>query len=113
MKFSLMQGELYRSLQLVAGVVPTKTTVHHLTSVRIEATSDGQLSFTGTDLDTFLVTSLHASVDQAGVAAIPARRFLDIVKELPPDLVQIQSTHAGVTITCGQGKYRMVGPDAQ
>ena len=75
MKFSLRQSELYRSLQLVAGVVPTTTTAHHLTSVGVEAGSEGQLSFTGTDLDTFLVTSLHATVDEPGVAPIPARRF--------------------------------------
>jgi len=113
MKFSLMQSELYKSLQVVAGVVPTKTTAHHLTSVLIEAKEEGQLSFTGTDLDTFLVTTLHASVDRAGLTAIPARRFLDIVKELPPEVVQIESSHGGITIACGRGRFRMVGPDPE
>ena len=69
MKFSLVQSELYRSLQLAAGVVPTKSTAQHLTSVRLEATPDGRLCFTGTDLDTFLVTNLHATVDEPGISA--------------------------------------------
>jgi len=113
MKFSLVQSELYRSLQLVAGVVPTKTTTHHLTSVLVEATPEGELRFTGTDLDAFLVTQLHASVEEPGIAAIPARRFLEVVRELPGDVVQIRSSGGGITISCGQGKFRIVGPDAQ
>ena len=113
MKFSLVQSELYRSLQLVAGVVPTKTTTQHLTSVLVEATEDGQLRFTGTDLDTFLVTNLHATVEEPGIAAIPARRFLEVVRELPGDVVQIRSIASGISITCGQGKFRIVGPDPQ
>ena len=76
MKFSLVQSELYRNLQLVAGVVPAKTAAQHLNSILVEATDDGQLRFTGTDLDAFLVTNLHASVEEPGIAAIPARRFL-------------------------------------
>jgi DNA polymerase III subunit beta len=113
MKFSLVQSELYRSLQLVAGVVPAKTTAHHLTSVRVEATSDGKLKLTGTDLDTFLVTNVHASVEEAGVAAIPARRFLEVVKELPADVVNIRSTTSGISLECGKGKFRLVGPDPE
>jgi DNA polymerase-3 subunit beta len=111
MKFSLVQSELYRSLQLVAGVVPSKTAAHHLTSVRVDATSDGQLRFTGTDLDTFLVTNLHSTVEEPGVAAIPARRFLEVVKELPADVVQVRSTSAGISVNCGKGRFRLVGPD--
>jgi DNA polymerase III subunit beta len=113
MKFTLVQSELYRSLQLVASVVPSKTAAQNLTSVRIEATADGKLSFTGTDLDTFLVTYLHGTVEQAGVATIPARRFLEVVKELPADVVQLQSTASGLTLTCGKGKFRLVGPDPE
>lgn len=113
MKFSLVQSELYRSLQLVAGVVPTKSTAQHLTSVRLEATSEGQLSFTGTDLDTFLVTNLHATVEEPGVAAIPARRFLEVVKELPSDVVHVRSIPSGVSLTCGKGKFKILGPDPQ
>jgi DNA polymerase-3 subunit beta len=113
MKFSLVQSELYRSLQLVAGVVPTKTAAQHLTSILVEATENGELRFTGTDLDAFLVTSLHASVEQPGIAAIPARRLLEVVRELPGDVVEISSTASGISIHCGNGRFRIVGPDPQ
>jgi DNA polymerase III subunit beta len=113
MKFSLVQSELFRSLQLVAGVVPSKSTAHHLTSVRIEASGDGQLTFTGTDLDTFLVTTLHATVEEPGVATIPARRFLEVVKELPSDIVQVRSIPSGISLSCGKGNFRLVGPDPE
>ena len=83
MNFTLVQSELYRCLQLVSGVVPTRTSQPNLSSVRIEATAAGQLSLTGTDLDTFLVTYARASVEEPGVVTVPARRLLEIVKELP------------------------------
>jgi len=112
MKFSLVQSELNRSLQLVAGVVPGKTSnPQHLTSVRIEATPEGKLTFTGTDLDLFLVTTVHGTVEEPGIASIPARRLLEIVKELPADVVQIASTASGISVVCGNGRFRLVGPD--
>jgi DNA polymerase III subunit beta len=113
MKFSLVQSELYRSLQLVAGVVPAKTAAQHLTSVLVEVTENGELRLTGTDLDAFLTTSLHAAVEQPGIAAIPARRFLEVVRELPGDVVEISSTASGISIQCGNGRFRIVGPDPQ
>jgi DNA polymerase-3 subunit beta len=113
MKFSLVQSELYRSLQLVNGVIPTKNVAQHLTSVLVEATESGELRFTGTDLDAFLVTSLHASVEKPGIAAIPAKRFLEVVRELPGDVVEISSTANGISIQCGNGRFRIMGPDAQ
>lgn len=113
MHFSLVQGELYRSLQLIAGVVPTRTTMPNLNAVRIEAKPDGEVTFTGTDLDTFLVTSTRAAVEQPGVVAIPARRLLEIVKELPQDVVHIKATPSGISLTCGVGRFRLVGPDPE
>lgn len=111
MKFSLVQSELFRSLQLVVSVVPTRSNVQGLGSVRIEATSDGLLSFTGTDLDTFLVTYARGTVEEAGVVTVPARRFLEIVKELPADVVQLKSTPSGISLQSGRGKFRLVGTD--
>lgn len=111
MKFELVQSELSRCLQLVAGVVPTRSNIQGLGSVRIEATADGLLSFTGTDLDTFLVTYARASVGEAGVVTVPARRFLDIVKELPTDVVKVRSTTSGISLESGKGKFRLVGTD--
>ncbi|MBK8229164.1 MAG: DNA polymerase III subunit beta [Candidatus Eisenbacteria bacterium] len=111
MNFTLVQSELYRCLQLVSGVVPTRTSQPNLSSVRIEATADGQLSLTGTDLDTFLVTYARASVEEPGVVTVPARRLLEIVKELPTEVVQIKSTASGISLSCAAGKFRMMGPD--
>jgi len=111
MKFSLVQSELYRSLQLIAGVVPARSNIQGLGSVRIEATTDGLVSFMGTDLDTFLVTNARGTVDKPGVVTVPARRFLEIVKELPADVVDVASSSSGITLQSGQGKFRLVGTD--
>lgn len=111
MRFSLVQSELHRCLQLVASVVPTRAANPNLGSVLVEATKDGSITFQATDLDTFLLATARGVVDEPGVAAIPARRFLEVVKELPSDAVQAKGTGGGLTLTCGQGRYRLVGPD--
>ncbi len=113
MKFSLVQSELYRCLALVAGVVPSRSNIQGLGSVRVEATSDGLLSFMGTDLDTFLVTNARGTVEEAGVVTVPARRFLEIVKELPSDVVEVKSTSSGISLKSGQGRFRLVGTDPE
>lgn len=113
MKFSLVQSELFRSLSLVAGVVPSRSNIPGLGSVRVEATADGLLSFMGTDLDTFLVTNARGTVEEAGVVTVPARRFLEIVKELPADVVEVKSTSSGISLKCGQGRFSLVGSDPE
>lgn len=114
MDFSVVQSELLRTLQLVGSVVPAKSVLQSvLSSVLIRATEDGRVRLEGTDGDQYLRTELRATVESPGVVAVQGRRFLEIVKELPPSTIRLRLKGSSLEVTCGQGKFRLVTRSAE
>ena len=94
MKFSADRELLLRPLQLATGIVERRQTMPILANLHIQATSDGQLTLTTTDLETELVVRLEsATVEQAGEATIPARKLADIWRSLPEQAVVSVDVH--------------------
>jgi len=112
MKFSITQSELSEIIQAVIGTVPTKSTLPVLSTFLVEA-GGGRLSFTATDLDISMRTSVECEVPQEGRACLPARRLADIVRELPSERVEISVEADKALIECRRGKYRLMGTDPE
>ena len=55
MKFEIQQEDFQKALDVIAGVVPTKTTLPILTCVLMEA-ADGRLTLSATNLDISITT---------------------------------------------------------
>ena len=109
MKFTITREQLQEGLIAVAASVPTKTTLPVLSNILVEATKDG-LRLSGTDLDVAVSTIVPASVDQEGAVTLPAKKLVEIVRELPSAAIRV--TTAGeqrVTIECGRTKFRLLG----
>ena len=109
MKLSLMQAELQKALHTVASVVPSKSTLPILETVLINAGKDGSLSFTATDLDISVRTKREASVTEEGSVAVSARRFFEVVRELPDQEISLSGSENYLSLTCSRGHYRFVG----
>jgi DNA polymerase-3 subunit beta len=82
MKLTITREQLQEGLVAVAASVPTKTTLPVLANILLEASKDG-LRLSGTDLDIAVATTVPASVDQEGAITLPARKLVEIVRELP------------------------------
>jgi len=109
MDFSVVQSEILRTLHLVGSVVPAKSVLQSaLSSVVVRATEDGRVRLEGTDGDQYLRTELRATVEQPGAVAVQARRFLEIVKELPPSSLRLRLKGTALEVSCGQGRFRLV-----
>jgi DNA polymerase-3 subunit beta len=109
MKFTITREKLHEGLGAVAASVPTKTTLPVLANILVEATRDG-LSLSGTDLDISVSTTIPASVDQEGATTLPARKLVEIVKELPSATIRITSLgEQRVQIECGRSKFKLLG----
>jgi DNA polymerase-3 subunit beta len=105
-KFEIQQEALQRSLDLVAAVVPGKTTLPILTSVLVEADADG-LTFSATNLDISMVTrSAEAEVSKAGRAAMPANKLVPFVRNLSPGPVQVEVTDGNLKIKAGKASFQ-------
>lgn len=109
MKFTITREKLQEGLVAVAASVPTKTTLPVLSNILVEATRDG-LRLSGTDLDIAVSTTIPASVDQEGAITLPARKLVEIVRELPSAAIRITSSgEQRVSIECGKSKFKLLG----
>ena len=109
MKFTITREQLQEGLAAVAAAVPTKTTLPVLSNVLLEATKQG-LRLSGTDLDIAVGTSVAADVDAEGAVTLPAKKLVDIARELPSAPIRI--TAAGeqrVSIECGRSRFKLLG----
>ncbi len=101
-KFEIQQAILQKSLDLVAGVVPSKTTLPILKSILVEATAKG-LSFSATNLDISMVTQTdEVEVAEEGKNAVPAGKLVSFVRSLAPGAVQISVTGGKLFIRSGK-----------
>ncbi len=109
MKFTITRDKLHDGLSSVAASVPTKTTLPVLANLLVEASKDG-LRLSGTDLDISVTTTIPASVDQEGATTLPARKLVEIVKELPNATIRVTgSGEQRVQIECGKSKFKLLG----
>jgi DNA polymerase-3 subunit beta len=63
------------------------------------------MELTATDLELSLWTQLKASIDEPGSVTVSARKLLEIVRELPQEVVQFE-THFGNRLTIRTGRSR-------
>lgn len=108
MKFSISREALIKPLNLVAGVVERRQTLHILSNVLLNL-EGRQLSLTGTDLEVELIGRVE--VEAGGVdgdITVPARKLVDICKSLP-DSSQIEfSVDSGkAMVKAGRGRFTL------
>jgi DNA polymerase-3 subunit beta len=109
MKLTITREQLQEGLVAVAASVPAKTTLPILSNILLEATKDG-IRLSGTDLDIAVSTTVTASVDQEGAITLPARKLVEIVRELPSAAIRLTASgEQRVTIECGRSRFRLLG----
>ena len=103
MKFVIQQEELQKALDVIANVVPSKTTLPILTCVLIEA-QDGRLKLSATNLDISITTSTdQVEIKDEGRVALPGIRFIPYVRNLRPGPVTVVQTGEQIRIESGKG----------
>jgi DNA polymerase-3 subunit beta len=109
MKLTITREQLQEGLVAVAASIPAKTTLPILSNILLEATKDG-IRLSGTDLDIAVSTTVSASVDQEGAITLPARKLVEIVRELPSAAIRLTASgEQRVTIECGRSRFRLLG----
>jgi DNA polymerase-3 subunit beta len=110
LEITVSRAELLRELTAAQSVVERKTTIPILSNFLFEATEDGKLTITATDLDQSLNTSCAAKVKKPGACTIPARKLYDYIKLLPEGDISIKlMDNHWVQIRAGRSNTKMVG----
>ncbi len=90
MKIEVTKDILLNGIQKVQNVISSRSTLPILANVLVEA-QQGKLKLTATDLDIGISCAIPVDIQEPGIVTIPAKRFSDIVKELPDDKVSINT----------------------
>lgn len=109
MKFTITHEQLDAGVKAVNSAIQARPTLPVLANMLLEATGDG-LRLSGTDLDIAVSTTVAASVDQEGAITLPARKLVELVRELPSSGIRFTTMgEQRVTIECGRSKFKLLG----
>ena len=104
MKFEIQQDELQKALDVVANVVPAKTTLPILTCILME-TIEGRLNLSATNLDISISTSTDSvDIKDEGRIALPADKFVSFVRTLRSGTVKFAQKGEKITLSCGSAR---------
>lgn len=108
MKFSISRENLLEPLQLVSGVVERRQTLPILSNL-LTVIEEGRLVITGTDQEVELTATCASVIDgENGKVTIPARKFTDICRSLPPEaVVQIALNNNKISVESGRFKSHL------
>jgi DNA polymerase-3 subunit beta len=88
MECVISKNKLYDLIQKTYPIIPVKTSLQILSNFKISIFSS-KISITATDLDHSIVASAEASSDGEAEITVNARKFLEIVRELPESDVHL------------------------
>jgi DNA polymerase III subunit beta len=109
MKFNVEKSILLSGMQTVQNIVTSRSALPILSNVLLEAQKDG-LRLTATDLDIGISCVIPVNVQETGAITVPAKRFNDIIKELPGDEVSIVTKkNNSVIIETGACQFKIMG----
>jgi DNA polymerase-3 subunit beta len=104
------RDDLSEALQTVQRGVSSRPGIPALTGVLIEATDQGALTLTTTDLEVSARLSIEVQVGEAGIALVPARLLADTVKSLSEAPVEFETDQSQARIQCAayEGALRLL-----
>ncbi len=107
MKLSAPRETLYQNLSVISGIVSPHTSLPILSNVLLQARKN-QVRMTATDLDVTVVVSIEVKVKEEGALAIPAKKFLDVLRELPTDSITMEKKDSRFIVESGKNHFEIL-----
>lgn len=121
MKLTILRNELNEAVQNVSKAVSSRSTIPILSGIKIDANDRG-VTLTASDTDISIQSFIpleraeqqNATVHRAGSVVLPAKFFVEIVKKLPNEEVNIEVGDRFQTmIHSGATEIQLVGLDPE
>ena len=113
MKLSIPKTELQRGLARIQAIVEKRNSMPILSNVLLEAskgTAGGRLQLTATDLEVGIRGSHEADVAAPGSLTASAKKLYEIVRELPDEPLQLESTpNSYLELRCARSRFVLAG----
>jgi len=109
MKIKLSKESLLDGIQTVQNIVSPKATLPILSNMLVETRNDC-VKFNTTDLDIGISCELPVNMVEEGAITIPAKRFSDIIRELPNgDIVISAKKNNQIDIEGHKCRFKLIG----
>lgn len=114
MKISFLQENLKRALATVAHAVGARSTLPVLSNVLVQASHDGRITLTATDLNTVIRCQAGGKIDEPGWTTIPAKLLADLVNNLPNDkiVLELDEPTQTTSVSCAGTRAKLKGIEA-
>lgn len=111
MKFSCEKALLQSAIVTTSRATSPKSSIRALEGILLEAADE--LRFTGYNLETGIRTVVPAEIQETGSLVLSARKFADVVGQLPDDVVTVTTDELSVHIQCGATEYNIPAIDPE
>ncbi len=109
MRFKVDKSDLLNGIQVVQNIVTGRATLPILSNILLE-TQANNLRLIATDLDIGISCVVSVNIIEEGAITLSAKRFSDIIKELPDSQVDIVvKKNNQVDIECEKCKFKLMG----
>jgi len=109
MRIKTEKGPLLKAIQVLQNTVSTKTTLPILSNLLIE-TQKGKVHMAATDLDVGISLNIEVEIIEEGGITVPAKRFFDIIRDLPEGTVDIAARkNNSISIESGKCFFKLMG----
>lgn len=110
MKISIEKDIFIKALTGVVGIISNRTTLPILSNVLLESNGNGKLVLISTDMEIGISKTIAAEIEEEGSITIPAKKILDIVRELPEKTVRLEVSKTNtIQIHSGKSFIKLIG----
>ncbi len=115
MEIKVQKSDLLKKITLGVNIAASKpSTLPILNNLLLETQKEGKLKIVATDMEVGISTLLPVEIIQPGSITVPARKFFDIIKELPEGIVEVTVTKNNtVNIKAGKSHFKIMGLDKE
>lgn len=110
MKISVDKESFLQAISKVQNIINPKTSLPILSNVLLETSGLTKLKLTATDLDIGVISQTPARIEEPGSITVPAKKFFEIIRELPEGEIHIViKKNNSVNIDCNGCFFKLMG----
>jgi len=115
MKLSVDRQELLRGLGRIQAIVEKRNAMPILANVLLTAEKkESPLVLAATDLEVGIRSEHTAEIETSGSLTVGAKKFFEIVRELPEEKVYLEATqNSYLSLHCGRSQFTLAGTAAE
>ncbi|MCM8815283.1 MAG: DNA polymerase III subunit beta [Candidatus Omnitrophica bacterium] len=107
MEIVVEKGKLVDELEKISKILPSKPVISTTGGILVEGRKDG-INLTSTDLQLTLKTFVECEVKDKGIALIPGKLFISLIRKIPEKLIKITVKENNAVINDKSFQYKLL-----